>query len=273
MIRKQTKAQLEQHRRLIDPDRERIRQVFASLPVPPERQGFIDGEVSAFCMRLRLAVANNNPFIARNWGSEGTIEQIETLERNLYGAITALNLGSDARAILRLTFDEASPKPETVDRAKAAPLVRLIETGLKAEGVNAGAEQIAWRIVCGLLHGPLALSLDALEKQLLAYSRAIPRAIALAKEMPKAAPQKGRNREALKEAVGDALEDVYRGLTATEPKRTVLQRAPDGSPGHPVKMTGYVALVTEMSEVLGIALSADNMSKGRNRQKRPPVKR
>ena len=69
MLVTQTKVKFELHKRLLDPDRSGIREVFAALPVLPDRQGVIDQQVMYFCGVLTLAVMNDNPPLRRRIGN------------------------------------------------------------------------------------------------------------------------------------------------------------------------------------------------------------
>lgn len=127
------KSEVEQLKRLLNPNAQRIRAIFAALPIPDDRRDRIDGEVSFLCFKIGFAALNDNPKARRRAGSAGTLRQLDRLDKNAWRRLVDIgNLGLEAHAALEPDFrvDEIGSRlirfskeiRQERDRVAAAPV-------------------------------------------------------------------------------------------------------------------------------------------------------
>ena len=127
------KSEVEQLKRLLNPNAQRIRAIFAALPIPDDRRDRIDGEVSFLCFKIGFAALNHNPKARRRAGSAGTLRQLNRSDKRAWRLLEAIeNWGLEAHAALEPDFrvDEIGSRlirfskeiRQERDRVAAAPV-------------------------------------------------------------------------------------------------------------------------------------------------------
>ena len=259
MIVTKKKAAAELEIRLLNINRERIREIFAALPVLPEQRDAIDSHVERFCLQASFAALYSNPELVRP-GTKTETTRLRKIEELTYLRLEEIGkLGTLGREALQAFVEKEWPKSRRISLAQARFWAMMC--GAKGKANN---ENLAWFRAALLLKASPALTLDRIARIDLMLLRAIPNAIAQLEGKPPTKSKKGAIPKILADKIADAAALPYKELTGEEATRIV----DPSKPGGPVKVAGYVALLSRLYKELGIKASVDNMSKGRSRDKR-----